>query len=64
MPPCAALHVVASQVIPGMVERGRGTIIFTGSSASVTGFAGYSDLSKWAGDGARLQATNPAVLPL
>lgn len=35
----------AQQVIPGMVERGRGTIIFTGSSASVTGFAGYSDLS-------------------
>ncbi|CAO2188588.1 unnamed protein product [Urochloa humidicola] len=33
----------AQQVIPGMVERGRGTIIFTGSSASVTGFAGYSD---------------------
>ncbi|KAF8654400.1 hypothetical protein HU200_061582 [Digitaria exilis] len=36
------------QVIPGMVERGRGTIIFTGSSASLTGFAGYSDLSKLA----------------
>nr|ACF84137.1 unknown [Zea mays] len=36
----------AQQVIPGMVERGRGTIIFTGSSASVTGFAGYSDLSR------------------
>uniref|UniRef100_A0ACD5Y6T2 Uncharacterized protein n=1 Tax=Avena sativa TaxID=4498 RepID=A0ACD5Y6T2_AVESA len=35
----------AQQVIPGMVDRGRGTIIFTGSSASVTGFAGYSDLS-------------------
>ncbi|CAO2202237.1 unnamed protein product [Urochloa humidicola] len=35
----------AQQVIPGMVERGRGTIIFTGSSASVTGFAGYSDQS-------------------
>nr|CAB3481238.1 unnamed protein product [Digitaria exilis] len=35
----------AQQVIPGMVERGRGTIIFTGSSASLTGFAGYSDLS-------------------
>jgi hypothetical protein len=35
-----------SQVIPGMVERGRGTIIFTGSSASVNGFAGYADLSK------------------
>uniref|UniRef100_A0ACD6AHX4 Uncharacterized protein n=1 Tax=Avena sativa TaxID=4498 RepID=A0ACD6AHX4_AVESA len=39
----SAFH--CSQVIPGMVERGRGTIIFTGSSASVTGFAGYSDLS-------------------
>jgi NAD(P)-dependent dehydrogenase (short-subunit alcohol dehydrogenase family) len=36
----------AQQVIPGMVERGRGTIIFTGSSASVTGFGGYADLSK------------------
>lgn len=35
-------------MIPGMVERGRGTIIFTGSSASLTGFAGYSDLSKLA----------------
>ncbi|KAL6646029.1 hypothetical protein ACP70R_001039 [Stipagrostis hirtigluma subsp. patula] len=35
----------AQQVIPGMVERGRGTIIFTGSSASVSGFAGYADLS-------------------
>jgi hypothetical protein len=29
-----------------MVERGRGTIIFTGSSASVNGLSGYSDLSK------------------
>lgn len=35
----------AQQVVPRMVERGRGTIIFTGSSASVTGFPGYSDLS-------------------
>ncbi|KAK3121962.1 hypothetical protein QOZ80_8BG0663320 [Eleusine coracana subsp. coracana] len=35
----------AQQVIPGMVERRRGTIIFTGSSASVTGFGGYADLS-------------------
>ncbi|KAJ1268858.1 hypothetical protein BS78_07G165700 [Paspalum vaginatum] len=35
----------AQQVIPGMVDRGRGTIIFTGSSASLTGFAGYADLS-------------------
>jgi NAD(P)-dependent dehydrogenase (short-subunit alcohol dehydrogenase family) len=37
----------AQQVLPGMVERGRGTIIFTGSSASVTGFGGYADLSKY-----------------
>ncbi|RRT83991.1 hypothetical protein B296_00004149, partial [Ensete ventricosum] len=33
-------------VIPGMLERGRGTIIFTGSSASIHGFAGYCELSK------------------
>ncbi|ONK74215.1 uncharacterized protein A4U43_C03F3980 [Asparagus officinalis] len=35
----------AQQVIPLMVERGKGTIIFTGSSASITGFAGYYELS-------------------
>ncbi|XP_010939769.1 uncharacterized protein [Elaeis guineensis] len=35
----------AQQVIPGMVERGRGTIIFTGSSASLNGFAGFCELS-------------------
>ncbi|KAJ4801690.1 3-ketodihydrosphingosine reductase [Rhynchospora pubera] len=35
----------AQQVIPGMVERGRGTIIFTGSSASLNGLAGYLELS-------------------
>ncbi|XP_072977476.1 uncharacterized protein [Typha angustifolia] len=35
----------AQQVIPGMVERGRGTIIFTGSSASLNGFPGYCELS-------------------
>jgi len=46
------------QVIPGMVERGRGTIIFTGSSASVTGFAGYSDLSKWPAGVPRLLLAN------
>lgn len=48
------MHVIATQitfehvlikVIPGMVERGRGTIIFTGSSASLTGSAGYCELS-------------------
>ncbi|XP_052165867.1 uncharacterized protein LOC127782638 [Oryza glaberrima] len=41
----AGAFYCAHQVIPGMVERGRGTVIFTGSSASVTGYAGYSDLS-------------------
>ncbi|KAJ8480531.1 hypothetical protein OPV22_024258 [Ensete ventricosum] len=35
----------AQQVIPGMVERGRGTIIFTGSAVSLSGFAGYCGLS-------------------
>ncbi|XP_039144689.1 uncharacterized oxidoreductase SA2266 isoform X1 [Dioscorea cayenensis subsp. rotundata] len=32
-------------VIPGMVERGKGTIIFTGSSASVNASAGFYELS-------------------
>ncbi|CAA2993971.1 Hypothetical predicted protein [Olea europaea subsp. europaea] len=35
----------AQQVIPGMVDRGRGTILFTGCSASLKGVAGYPDLS-------------------
>ncbi|XP_048335903.1 uncharacterized protein LOC107410589 [Ziziphus jujuba] len=34
----------AQQVLPSMVERGRGTILFTGCSASVSGIAGYSEL--------------------
>ncbi|KAI3452046.1 hypothetical protein Pfo_008711 [Paulownia fortunei] len=34
----------AQQVLPGMVDRGRGTILFTGCSASLNGIAGYSDL--------------------
>lgn len=34
----------AQQVLPGMVDRGRGTILFTGCSASLTGIAGFSDL--------------------
>ncbi|CAI9110142.1 OLC1v1010118C1 [Oldenlandia corymbosa var. corymbosa] len=34
----------AQQVLPGMVERGRGTILFTGCYASLNGMAGYSDL--------------------
>ncbi|KAM7520510.1 hypothetical protein LguiB_019472 [Lonicera macranthoides] len=34
----------AQQVMPGMVERGKGTILFTGCSASLYGVAGYSEL--------------------
>ncbi|KZV24978.1 3-ketodihydrosphingosine reductase [Dorcoceras hygrometricum] len=34
----------AQQVLPGMVDRGRGTILFTGCSASLNGIAGFSDL--------------------
>lgn len=36
--------VKPSQVIPGMVDRGKGTILFTGCSASLNGIAGYSEL--------------------
>ncbi|CAH9069386.1 unnamed protein product [Cuscuta europaea] len=34
----------AQQVLPGMVERGRGTILFTGCAASLSGIAGFSEL--------------------
>lgn len=34
----------AQQVISGMVERGKGTILFTGCSASLNGIPGYSEL--------------------
>ncbi|XLR06981.1 hypothetical protein HN51_061859 [Arachis hypogaea] len=37
----------AQQVLPGMVERGKGTILFTGCSASLNGIAGYSELCKY-----------------
>ncbi|KDO79299.1 hypothetical protein CISIN_1g031016mg [Citrus sinensis] len=36
----------AQQVLSGMVERGKGTIIFTGCSASLNGIAGFSELCK------------------
>ncbi|XP_010268706.1 PREDICTED: uncharacterized protein LOC104605579 [Nelumbo nucifera] len=35
----------AQQVLPGMVDRGKGTILFTGCSASLNGIAGHSELS-------------------
>ncbi|KAL9245771.1 hypothetical protein vseg_019385 [Gypsophila vaccaria] len=34
----------AQLVLTGMVERGRGTILFTGCSASLSGMAGFSEL--------------------
>ncbi|XP_010558315.1 PREDICTED: carbonyl reductase family member 4-like [Tarenaya hassleriana] len=34
----------AQQVIPGMIERGKGTILFTGCSASLNGAAGFSEI--------------------
>ncbi|KAK9285970.1 hypothetical protein L1049_025172 [Liquidambar formosana] len=34
----------AQQVLPGMVERGKGTILFTGCSASLNGIPGYAEL--------------------
>lgn len=35
----------AQQVLPGMIERRKGTILFTGSDASVRGSAGFSELT-------------------
>lgn len=35
----------SQQVIPSMMERGRGTILFTGCSSSLNGFAGFAELS-------------------
>ncbi|KAH1249619.1 3-ketodihydrosphingosine reductase [Glycine max] len=37
----------AQQVLSGMVERGKGTILFTGCSASLNGIVGYSELCKY-----------------
>ncbi|KAK3023961.1 hypothetical protein RJ639_042851 [Escallonia herrerae] len=34
----------AQQVLAGMVEKGRGTILFTGCAASLNGMAGYAEL--------------------
>ncbi|CAL0314419.1 unnamed protein product [Lupinus luteus] len=34
----------AQRVLPAMVERGKGTILFTGCSASLNGITGYSQL--------------------
>ncbi|XP_068643984.1 uncharacterized protein [Aristolochia californica] len=39
-----AFHCV-QQVIPGMVDRRKGTILFTGSTASLNGIAGFCEFS-------------------
>ncbi|KAJ0253679.1 Uncharacterized protein HA466_0113210 [Hirschfeldia incana] len=39
-----AAFLCAQQVIPGMMEKGKGTILFTGCSASLNGVAGFSEL--------------------
>ncbi|KAJ6678448.1 OXIDOREDUCTASE SHORT CHAIN DEHYDROGENASE/REDUCTASE FAMILY [Salix viminalis] len=40
----AGAFLCAQQVLPGMVERGRGTILFTGCSSSLNGIACLSEL--------------------
>lgn len=42
---CYAGFLTAHTVLPLMVERGRGTFIFTGATASVRGAAGFSAFS-------------------
>ncbi|KAL9267534.1 Diacetyl reductase [(S)-acetoin forming]-like protein [Drosera capensis] len=37
----------AQQVLPSMVERGRGTILFTGCSVSINEMAGFSELCNY-----------------
>lgn len=39
---CVAAFLCAQQVVPAMVEAGKGTIIFTGATASLKGSAGFS----------------------
>nr|AAM64907.1 unknown [Arabidopsis thaliana] len=39
-----AAFLCAQQVTPGMMEKGKGTILFTGCSASLNGIASFSEL--------------------
>ena len=36
----------SGQVIKGMVEREKGTLLFTGATASIRGGAGFSEIGK------------------
>ena len=42
---CAGAFYGARQVLPGMIDTGRGTILFTGATASLRGSAGFSALA-------------------
>ena len=42
---CAGAFYAAQQVVPAMLERGRGTIVLTGATASLRGSANFSALA-------------------
>ena len=42
---CAGAFYAAREVLPAMVERGRGTVILTGATASLRGSANFSALA-------------------
>jgi NAD(P)-dependent dehydrogenase (short-subunit alcohol dehydrogenase family) len=42
---CAGAFYAAQQILPAMVERGRGTILLTGATASLRGSARFSALA-------------------
>lgn len=42
---CAGAFYAAQQVLPAMVEAGRGTVLLTGATASLRGSAGFSALA-------------------
>ncbi|XP_024365403.1 uncharacterized protein [Physcomitrium patens] len=45
MVPCLGAFHCVQQVIKGMVEREKGTLLFTGATASIRGGAGFSEIA-------------------
>jgi short-subunit dehydrogenase len=43
--PCVGAFLCVQQVIQGMVERQKGTLLFTGATASMRGGAGFSEIA-------------------
>ncbi|KAJ7570299.1 hypothetical protein O6H91_01G113900 [Diphasiastrum complanatum] len=43
--PAMGAFYCVQQVLPGMLERKKGTIVFTGATASIRGGAGFSELA-------------------